>query len=355
MTRAHASLESHTSAALRAWPGWLRDLAAMLLLALFALAIYRLLLFTNRVLAEGDILLYFYPYRDFAAQALRSGRIPLWNPYLFLGAPFLANPQAAVLYPLHWPLAWLSVTNQVYWSAALHAWIAGAGAYFLMRRLAVGRLGALTAGIVLCGSGFFVGMLGHINQMNGGAWLPWALLLVTPPKTTSRSTWRALRNGCLLALIVALMLLAGHTQTTFVNLVGVGIWVLALAAHEFWHARSQSLPARTRWFHAFQPLLVLAGATILGVLLCAPQLLPTLELSRLGLRSGGLTFQEATSFSLQPLHLPWTLLPTYGLVNLEAAFATPAYTEFAAWIGISGLLLAAIGAWRGRGLPRLFG
>ena len=40
--------------------------------------LYWPLLFTNRVLATGDILLYFYPYRDFVAEALRSGRIPFW-------------------------------------------------------------------------------------------------------------------------------------------------------------------------------------------------------------------------------------------------------------------------------------
>ena len=32
-------------------------------------------------------------------EAFRAGQIPLWNPYLFSGVPFLANIQAAVLYP----------------------------------------------------------------------------------------------------------------------------------------------------------------------------------------------------------------------------------------------------------------
>ncbi|MCB0071270.1 MAG: hypothetical protein KDE20_07425, partial [Caldilineaceae bacterium] len=76
---------------------WIVHLAAAALLLLFVLALYGRLLFTNRVLASGDILHYFYPYRDFAAAALRDGRVPLWNPFIFNGAPFLANPQAAVL------------------------------------------------------------------------------------------------------------------------------------------------------------------------------------------------------------------------------------------------------------------
>ncbi len=63
---------------------------------------------------------------------------------------------------------------------------------------------------------------------------------------------------------------------------------------------------------------------------------------------------EATSFSLKPLQLPWTLLPTYGLVSLEAIFQTPAYTEFIAYIGVAGLALAALGIWKGAG-RRAFG
>ena len=62
---------------------------------------------TNRVLAGVDAFTYFTPYWAYRMAELRAGHLPLWNPYLFLGVPFLANPQAAVLYPLHWPLTWL--------------------------------------------------------------------------------------------------------------------------------------------------------------------------------------------------------------------------------------------------------
>jgi hypothetical protein len=87
----------------------------------------------------------------------------------------------------------------------------------------------------------------------------------------------------------------------------------------------------------------------LAVLIAAPQLLPTLELSSRGLRQGGLSYAEASSFSLKPLHLLWTLLPSYGLADLSVVFATLGYTEFVAYVGSLGLLLAAWGAWRSRG------
>lgn len=335
-------------------PGRWANLTAAIVLALFVLALYARLLFTNRVLAGGDILLYFYPYRDFAAQALRDGTLPLWNPYIFMGAPFLANPQAAVLYPLHWPLIWLPVTAQIYWSAALHTWLLGFGAWLLLRRLGGGTVAALVTGLVLAGCGFYGGMIGHLNQMNSAAWLPWALLVVTRASAEGRTRRQLMGDGLVFALLVALMLLAGHTQTTYINLFGVALWLLWLALGPGitrTGSRVRLEWRRIRW----QPVAVYVGGSVLGALLCAPQLLPTLELSANGLRSGGLSWAEATSFSLKPLALLWTLLPTYGLVSLEARFDTPAWSEFVAYVGLAGLLLALLGAWRGRGPARALG
>ena len=345
-------------------PEWVVHTLAGLALASFVALLYWALLFTNRVLATGDILLYVYPHRDFVAEALRSGRIPFWNPYLFGGAPLLANTQAAVLYPLHWPLIWLPVTAQVYWSAALHTWLFGYGGYWLLRRWGYGAWPALVTGLVLAGSGLIGGMIGHLNQLNVAAWLPWAVLCLPdltvayPERLSFASARRRLpRDGALLGLIVALMLLAGHSQTVYISLFALGIWAIwpsvECAAHWLRQADRPSVA------HCLRPaalrLLVYSVGVVLGVLIAAPQLLPTLELNGLGLRSGGLSYLDATSFSLKPLQLLWSLLPTYGGAEMAAVFATPAYTEFVAYTGILGLILAGLGAWRGRGPARSFG
>src|SRR5262245_39351736 len=47
----------------------------------------------------GDLITSFYPFRAFAAQAIGNGTLPLWNPQILLGAPFLANAQSALFYP----------------------------------------------------------------------------------------------------------------------------------------------------------------------------------------------------------------------------------------------------------------
>ncbi len=155
------------------WP----DLLALVALAALTLLFFWKIALTNRVLAGLDVFAYFYPYRDLTSEALRAGRLPLWNPYLFMGAPLLANSQAAVLYPLHWPLVWLSTPKQVAWSIVLHIWLAGAGPISSPDwpcDCAPWR--PLWRAVIFALGGFLGAQVEHLNQLNASAWLPWLLL-----------------------------------------------------------------------------------------------------------------------------------------------------------------------------------
>jgi hypothetical protein len=47
----------------------------------------------------SDLLLENYAWKKFIVESLRAREIPLWNPYLFAGVPFLAAGQHSALYP----------------------------------------------------------------------------------------------------------------------------------------------------------------------------------------------------------------------------------------------------------------
>src|SRR5687767_2633327 len=49
----------------------------------------------------GDLAPFLYPNYHFAAQYLRQGIIPLWNPHLYSGAPFAADIQSGLFYPIN--------------------------------------------------------------------------------------------------------------------------------------------------------------------------------------------------------------------------------------------------------------
>ena len=338
-----------------------RDLLAWLTLALAALAILWPLGLTHRVLAGVDALTYFTPYWAHRMAELRAGQMPLWNPYLFLGVPFLANPQAAVLYPLHWPLSWLRPEQALIWSALLHVWLAAGFTYtFARRSLRLSRLAAWLAGLVFGMGGFTLARVENINQLNALAWLP-ALLWLYDETARAANGRSRIRWGAALAAAIALQLLAGHTQTTYVNMVGLGLWAgwpVLVGAWRGWrrtggdgetgrhgdaatrgHGEPGTNDERPARLHDYLlPML----AVIPAILLAAAQLLPTLELNGLGLRTGGLPYRQAVSFSLRPRLLAQSLLPPYGR-GLDAAFGSEGYAEFVGYVGIAGLVLAGVG------------
>jgi hypothetical protein len=282
---------------------------------------------TNRVLVGLDLFAYFYPYRDYAREMLLSGQMPLWNPYLFMGAPFLANSQAAVLYPLHWPFLWLSAPKQIAWSIVAHIWLAGAGTYVFGRWVACLRpMAAFITAVVFALGGFLGAQAEHINQLNASAWLPW-LLLCVQAATAHRAErrWVAVLCG---GGIVGMVLLAGHTQAAYIVLFGTAIFAL-LGGFQ--------VSKRQRWKRSLTGIASLAGMCGIGMLLAAGQLLPTLELSRFSVRSGGLAYNEAASFSLKPGLVPKAFLPPL--------IWEPPFSEYVAYIGLLGLVLASLGAW----------
>jgi hypothetical protein len=311
------------------------DVLAVAALILLTIAFFWKMVFTGLILPRGDVFAYFYPYWQYRDVVLRTGHLPLWNPYLFMGAPFLANSQAGVLYPLNWPMVWLEVTSAVKAAIVLHVALAAAGMYFFSRRtLSLSLLGATLAASTLAFGGYLTAQVEHINQLQGLAWLPWLFWLWD--ELIARRHIRAL---FWLGLVLALQLLAGHTQSAFISGVGLGAWAL-------WHAVSRT-PATEGQHSRFPklhmkiwPMAALAAAALLALGSAAAQLLPTLELTRLSNRSSGLPFDEAVSFSLRPWIAGRALLPSYD--------PTPLFSEYIGYIGIAALLLALIGAWTRR-------
>ena len=280
----------------------LAGLAPPLALAMMVLAATWKLTLGGRIIARGDLLLYFYPLRDYASQAIREGRLPLWNPYTFMGAPFLANSQVGVFYPYNVLMAWLPTEVAVSWSIALHLALAAVGAYVLARRaLGLGRWASFAAGLAFGLGGYLGAQVEHLNQVQVLAWLPWALWLGL--RVGQGASWRA---AVALALVTALQILAGHAQSLYISLVGLA---LTLGGQWVWDGlRARRFRPRT----LIRAALMTVGALGLAALICAAQLLPTLELAAESARAGGLPFNEAGSFSWRPWVVARALMPTYG-------------------------------------------
>src|SRR5512143_2111925 len=254
----------------------------------------------------GDLASFLYPQYSYTAQSIRSGTIPLWNPNLYAGAPFLADNQAGVLYPINL-LAFGLLLNFSYQVmeglVVLHIWIAGAAMYGCLRlwpslshdngaRVGLRRGAALIGAIAFMFSDVYVTHIGNLNLIAAAAWLPLAFGLFVHG-LYKRQAGKVIGSG----IIFGLALLAGHAQMSIITLFGLGLialWQILIAAT--WRDRSRIIGL------SLLMLVVAFGLT-------AMQLLPSIEMTRYSLRSG-LTLDEATAFSLPPTALasifsPW--------------------------------------------------
>lgn len=315
-----------------------RGVQVPLLLAGLILIFFNKLAFSNLILARGDTFLYFYPYWQAAADALRAGRIPLWNPDIFMGAPFLANSQVGFFYPPNW-LVWLFLPTPYAVSASIlvHLAIAAGGTYWAGRRtLNLSRTAALVGAVLFALGGYLTAQVEHVNQLQGLAWLPWFFVALSPllVPTVPFPSWKVTGPICLaIGALFALQLLAGHTQTVFISGVAVAAWLILLGAQG---APEHGAGRIRRMLHLG---VILALGIGLATILAAVQLLPTIELTGLSSRQGGLPLNEVLSFSWNPLHLGRALLPPYG---------QPLFSEYVAFLPLTGLMLAFVGAWSGR-------
>ena len=232
---------------------------------------YRLA-FSDSILARGDTFTYFYPYWHVRNAALLSGHLPLWSPDLFMGVPLLANSQLGTFYPPNWIVAPLDPPDGIRVSILLHVAWAAIGTYLLAKRtLGVGRSAALTAAVIFAFGGHVGAHVKQINQLQGLAWLPWLIYLF------DRALSRPISGTILLGIGLALQFFTGHTQTVFIT--GVALAIYALCTR----------PVRG--------LITLALAGVIALIFAVPQLIPTLELTELSNRRGGLNVNQATAFS----------------------------------------------------------
>ena len=206
-----------------------------------------------------------YPWRLLARELIREGTFPAWNPHVFAGIPFFANPQTMVLSPFSVPLWVLPLHYAVGVAAALVLWVAAFGTYLLARELGLRLLPGLLAGVAYALCSFHVVWLTHGSLPAVSAWLPWMLWLIE----------RVVRRGTLapalwLALATGIAVTGGHPGTQVHALGAAGLYAVLRVA------LARELPTAARG----RRLALAGGGLVAGVALAAVMFVPELLSSR---------------------------------------------------------------------------
>jgi hypothetical protein len=289
------------------------DLPVFLILLLAALGFFWRILFTPdawKPAGGGDLVSFLFPTYRFAAASLHAGTLPLWNPHLYGGAPFLADMQTGLLYPPNLLLFLLAPGfsyKTMEWLSVLNIVMGGVFAYLCLRYLEphrpLRRSAALLGAIAYMFSSLFIVHFGNLNLIAVAAWLPLILLLFWRSLRSRRLTWAAAAGVAL-----GISTLEGHLQITLF----IGLALAVTAALQTFEAyqpvRHSSSILQLSTLRCLWPFLALSVTALVAIGLSALVLLPAFEYARLSPRAA-LSYRDAARYSLVPGLLGELLVP----------------------------------------------
>ncbi|MBI3971145.1 MAG: YfhO family protein [Chloroflexi bacterium] len=292
---------------------------------------------------QDDTKYFYYPLLAQVAQALRAGRLPLWEPGLFGGYPLFADGESGMLYPLHLlVLPWLSPAPALVLLRLLRLSLAGAFTYAFGRALGLGRTGALVGALAFEGSGFLLGQTVHENLADGMVWLPPALYFVERAARAPAFARQA-RLAAGTGVALAVQALAVHVQVCVLS-------ALVVAPYLTWRGlfpptpplstgapRRGGLPGRLGRVAALGLVVGLVAAGLAAV-----QMLPLLELAGRSARGHGISLDAATINSVTPFRLLTVFFPHLLQQPNGASFGHWVDWEVTIYVGVPALFLAIV-------------
>jgi hypothetical protein len=317
MIRQQSDIERSTTLAWR-WSG--RDWAILLLLAVLTALFFWRILTPNPAdrasFPPGDFSHQFWAFSTFEARELSSGRLPLWNPYTYAGAPFWADIQSAVLYPP----SLLTLMLSGLWGFSLfaleveaiaHFWLAGVATYLFARRLLHHRGAALFAAITFAFGGYLTSYPSQqLAVLEADVWLPLLLFFADRALVDRSGAIPRLRlsipDVLAAGLAWGLALLAGHPQSAMFLFYTFALYVIFLifayrgtqgnmATGQATAKFPEKNKVRARAYLVVAPISIL----LIGLGISAIAWLPGLEYMRLSVRAAGWYGKMSGGF---PLH-----------------------------------------------------
>ncbi|MCP4168015.1 MAG: oligosaccharide flippase family protein [Chloroflexi bacterium] len=257
----------------------------------------------------SDLVLENYPWKQLIRQGIAERELPLWNPYLFTGVPFLAAGQHSALYPFSLVFYVLSLAAAFGVFTWLTLALAGMNTYIFARILRMGRGGALFAAIAFMFSGFFVSSVVFPMMIAGAAWLPLFLamieLVVRKQEEKGNAPFVPVAYIVVGSAVLGVQVLAGHIEMTYYVLLVGGMYSL-------WR-----LLGVWRRIGVWRPVLRIGGwllfMAVTGLLLGSIQLIPLYELVSQNFREGSVSYSQVVDWAWPSRQILTFVLPDiYG-------------------------------------------
>lgn len=289
------------------------------------------------------------PFRGWGAEWWRRlGHVPLWNPEIFAGMPYVgALGTGDVLYPTAFLRLVLPTATVINLGFFIHYILAGVFMYLLLRRLQVSWASAVVGGLAYQLSGVVASYVqpGHDGKLVVTALLPLVLLgLVIGMR--ERRLW----GYTLTAVGVGLSILSQHVQMTYYMLIAAALFALYLG---FGGGGGGPVARADR----VRALALAAAAVALGFGIAAVQLLPAFAHMPLSSRAVGYQggFAGSTTYGIPWVHIPEFFLKNvvgWGTTYWGSAAGGNQIKLHSEYLGLPVIALALLGAGGGAGKDR---
>lgn len=199
-----------------------KDLSVLLLYLFAAVMVFPQVVFGGMSFINGDIYPFYHPMWKTASASIRSGLFPFWNPLNSFGAPFFADMQTCVLYPMSfiWYLGDFTRAMNLY--ILSHVALAAFLTYLWMLELGEKRPAAVLAGAAYGLGGCIVSLMDGPISLYSVCYFP--LVLLTVKRALAEQGWRW---RCAAALTLSVQLLAGDPAVSFTVLLVLALFVSA--------------------------------------------------------------------------------------------------------------------------------
>lgn len=273
-----------------------------------------------------DSIIQMFPWKHLTFASLTSGVIPLWNPYQFMGVPFMAGMKPLVFYPANilFLFGEIQSWNGLLW---LQLFLSLLFSYIFVRSLGIGKIVCVISSIAFAFSSLMIGVLEFGSEGHVLLWMP-ILLYFVKRFVESKTSWYLLG----ISVSVACSLFAGHLQY-FAYLIAL---TFVFAVFEVVSGKNNG-----------KQLIWIALAIVMGVGIAAIQLLPGIELFLQSYRGLGDSYGIFANGLLKPYSFLRLLSPDW-FGNPISHDLRGGYIESSGYFGIVPLFFAFYAIWNDR-------
>lgn len=312
-----------------------REYKFLLLLIVLPLVFFSPLIFNPQSIffPSQDIISIFFQEKElFQDTVVNHNDLPLWNPYIFSGTPFLGNPTSSMFYPINILFLLLPVGRVFGYVFIIDSILVGVFTYLFARCISLNKFSSFISGTTIMFSGPLLTLIfpGHLVNFDTFIWLPLILLIFEKAVKKQKIIYAILAG-----FPIALTILAGAPQIAAFSL---------FAASIYYFLRTAAFVPQINKFSYFRKAIIIFIVSIaVGFLLSAIQILPSSEFSQLSARSKGLGYEFASDFSLHPKQLISFVLPYFfGDPASGTYWGKGNFWSLNGYMGILPILLALI-------------